>query len=205
MKGIHNEEMRREAAYDFKNNVQHIHEWFRHNVRASQQSHQKVKIISNVLFNEAFATFDWAQKVLPQEHRESQSSCFGKSGMSLLIGSLLWKEKGIVSSNGDAPNDNFGISNNAVFTQSHILVLTTATQCELDTLSASEIILRQFKEDNPFIGAIYKRTDNASNFSSNSTPEVEKLICDQVSCIPQHYLQVSFSFKARNSFDYTRL
>ena len=206
IKGIHNEELRREVAYDFENNVQHIHEWFRHNVRASQQSHQKVKIISNMLFNEAFATFDRAQKVLPREHREGQSSYFGKSGMSLLIGSFLWKEKGIVSSNGDAPNDNFGISNNAVFrTQSYILALTTATQCELDTLSASEIILRQFKEDNPFIDAIYKRTDNASNFSSNSTPEVEKLICDQVSCIPQHYLQVSFSFKARNSFDYTRL
>ena len=161
-----------------------------------------------MLFNEAFATFDWTQKVLPHEHREGQSSYFGKSGMPLLIGSFLWKEKSIVSSNDDAPNDNFGISNNAVFrTQSYmyILALTTATQSELDTLSASEIILRQFKEDNPFIDAIYKRTDNASNFSSNSTPEAEKLICDQVSCIRQLYLQVSFSFKARNSFGYMRL
>ena len=98
------------------------------------------------------------------------------------------------------------MSNNAVFrTQSYILALITATQSELDTLSASEIILRQLKEDNSFVDAIYKRTDNASNFSSNSTPEAEKLICDQVSCIPQLYFQVSFSFKAKNSFDYTRL
>ena len=201
IKGIHDEELRREVAYDFENSVQHIHEWFRHNVRASQQSHQKVKIISSMLFNEAFATFDWAQKVLPQEHREGQSSYFGKSGMSLLIGSFLWKEKGIVSSNGDTPNEKSAV----LRTQSYILALTTATQSELDTLSASEIILRQFKEDNPFIDAMYKRTDNASNFSSNSTPEVEKLICDRVSYIPQLYLQVSFSFKARNSVDYARL
>ncbi|CAF4033781.1 unnamed protein product [Rotaria sp. Silwood1] len=34
--------------------------------------------------------------------------------------------------------------------------------------------------NNPFTDAIYKRTDNASNFSSNSTPEAEKLICDRL-------------------------
>ena len=76
--GIHNEELRREIAYDFENTVLHIHGWFRHNVRASQQSHRKIKIISNMLFNEAFAAFDWSQKVLSQEHREGQSSYFGK-------------------------------------------------------------------------------------------------------------------------------
>ncbi|CAF4362249.1 unnamed protein product, partial [Rotaria sp. Silwood2] len=178
---IHNQDLRREVAYDFENSVQHIHEWFRHNVRAAQQNHEKVKIISDMRFNEVFATFDWAQKVLPQEHREGQSSYFGKSGMSLLIGSFLWKEKSIASSNCEVSNDNLGTSNNAIFhTQSYILALTTAAQSELDTLSASEIILRQFMEDNPFMDAIYKRTDNASNFSSNSTPEAEKLICDRL-------------------------
>ena len=142
-------------------------------------------------FNEAFATFDWAQKVLPQEHREGQSKYFGKSGMSLLIGSFLWKDKNIASLNHEVANDDSDTSNNSLFrTQTYILALTTATQSELDTLSASEIILKQFKEDNTFIDPIYKRNDNASNFSSNSTPEVEKLICDQVSCVSQFYLEV---------------
>ena len=142
-------------------------------------------------FNEAFAIFDWAQKVLPQEHREGQSRYFGKSGMSLLIGSFLWKGKNIASSSHEVANDDSGTSNSSVFrTQTYILAVTTATQSELDTLSASEIILKQFKRDNPFIDAIYKRTDNASNFSSNSTPEVEKLICDQVNRFSQFYLEV---------------
>ena len=183
--------MKREVAYDFDNSVQHIHEWFRHNVRAAQQNHEKVRIISNMLFNEAFATFDWAQKVLPQEHREGQSRYFGKSGMSLLIGSFLWKAKNIALSNHEVANDASGTSNNSVFrTQTYILALTTATQSELDILSASELILKQFKEDNPFIDAIYKHTDNASNFSSDSIPEVEKLICDQVSRFSQFYLEI---------------
>ena len=159
--------------------VQHIHEWFRHNIRAAQQNHEKVRIICNMPFNEVFTIFDWAQKVLPQEHREGQSSYFGKSSMSLLIESFLWKDKNIASSNHEVVNDISGTSNNSVFrTQTYILALTIATQSGLDTLSASEIILKQFKEDNPFMNAIYKRTDKAINFSSNSTPEVEKLICD---------------------------
>ena len=61
IKHIHNEELKREAAYDFDNSVQHIHEWFRHNVRAAQQNHEKVRIICNMPFNVAFATFDWAR------------------------------------------------------------------------------------------------------------------------------------------------
>ena len=111
--------------------------------------------------------------------------------MSLLIGSFLWKDKNIASSNHEVANNGSGSSNNSVLrTQTYILALTIATQSELDTLSASEIILKQFKEDNPFIDAIYKRADNASNFSSNSTTEIEKFICDQVSCFSQFYLEV---------------
>ena len=155
IKHIHNKDLKREVAYDFDNSVQHIYEWFQHNVRAAQQNYEKVKIISNMPFNEAFATFDWAQKVLPQEHRAGQSRYFGKSGMSLLIGSFLWKAKNIASSNHEVANDDSGISNNSVFRmKTYILALTTATQSELDTLSANELILKQFMEDNSFIDAI---------------------------------------------------
>ena len=62
IKHIHNEELRREPAYDFDNSVQYIHEWFRHNVKAAQQNHGKVRIISSMPFDEALAIFDWAQK-----------------------------------------------------------------------------------------------------------------------------------------------
>ena len=36
VKKICNEELRRETSYDFENSAQHIHEWFRHNIRAAQ-------------------------------------------------------------------------------------------------------------------------------------------------------------------------
>ena len=182
IKKIPNDDLRREIIYDFENSIQHIHEWFRHNIRAARQNQEKISIISNMTTNEAFATFDWSQKVLPQEHREGQSTYFGKSGMSLLVGSFVWNDTNTTSYTGIIPFNNTGATPKSYFrTQSYILALTSAAQTELDTLSASEIILRQFKEDNPNIDTIYKRTDNASNFSANSTPEIEKVICDQVS------------------------
>jgi len=100
IKKISDNELKRETIYDFENSTQHIHEWFRHNIRAAQQDQVKVSIISNMSANKAFATFDWAQKVLPQEHREGQSAYFGKSGMSLLIGSFVWNDTNIILSTG---------------------------------------------------------------------------------------------------------
>ena len=102
--------------------------------------------------------------------------------MSLLVGSFVWNRGHIASFiSTTAPNNAGAVPNPLFCTESYILALTSAAQTELDTLSASEIILKQFKEDNPRINTIYKRTDNASNFSSNATPEIEKLICDRVS------------------------
>ena len=75
---ISQEEIKRETQYDFENAAQHIIEWSRHNLRAAQQNTAKNKIISEMKSDEAFCTFDWGQKILPQEYRENQSTYFGK-------------------------------------------------------------------------------------------------------------------------------
>ncbi|CAF1229890.1 unnamed protein product [Didymodactylos carnosus] len=49
-----------------------------------------------------------------------------------------------------------------------------------DSLSTGELILKQFKENRPHITKLYRRTDNASNFSSHSTPEGERVICEKL-------------------------
>ena len=124
---ISDEELRRETSYDFENSTQYIHEWFRHNIRAAQQNKEKVNIISNMTSSEAFATFDWAQKVLPQEHREGRGTCYGKSGMSLLVGSFVWNRGHIASSISTiAPNNAGAVPNSLFCTESYILALTSA-------------------------------------------------------------------------------
>lgn len=176
---ISDQDLRTEAAYDFENAVEHIIEWFRHNIRAAQQDSAKTRILSEMGNDEAFCTFDWGQKILPQEYREPQQKYFGKKGMSVLVGSFIWKN--------EAPSLNTSRTTiDTQFTstfssQSYILALTTAVQTELDTLSGGELILKQFKSDFPHINKLHKRTDNAGNFSSHATPEAERLICETVS------------------------
>ena len=66
-------------------------------------------------------------------------------------------------------------------TESYTVRLTNASQAEIDTLSAGEIILKQFQADYSHIKALHKRTDNAGNFSSHGTPEAERVTYQRVS------------------------
>ncbi|CAF3400174.1 unnamed protein product [Rotaria sp. Silwood2] len=128
--------------------------------------------------DEAFCTFDWGQKILPQEHREGQSAYFGKKGMSVLVGSFVWKDS--TQRLASTATTTTSLSPPTYSTESYIVAITNAAQTELDTLSAGEIITKQFKIDYPHIKKLHKRTDNAGNFSSHATPEVEKLICERL-------------------------
>ena len=174
-------DLRTEVKYDFENSSEHMMEWSRHNIRSAQQDHAKTKIISEMEIDEAFCTFDWDQKISPQEYRESQKKYFGKKRMSVFIGSLVWKNKSktpVVDTVTTTTSSTYHFS-----THSYILTLTSASQTKIDTVSAGEIILRQFQADFPHIKELHKRTDNAGNFPSHSTPKVERVICQKVSLL----------------------
>lgn len=172
-------DIERETRFDFENASEHIVEWSRHNIRAARQDAEKKSVISKMDEDEAFCTFDWGQKILPQEHREAQSAYFGKKGMSVLVGSFVWKDP--VPRLTSTATTTTSLSPPTYSTESYIVAITDAAQTELDTLSAGEIITKQFKTDHPHIKKLHKRTDNAGNFSSHSTPEAEKVICERVS------------------------
>ncbi|CAF2913332.1 unnamed protein product, partial [Rotaria sp. Silwood2] len=97
--------------------------------------------------DDALCTFDWDQKILPEEHREPQSAYFGKKGMSVLVGSFAWKDpvprlaRTTITTPSHSPP--------TYSTESYIGAITDAAQTELDTLSAGEIITKQFKTDHP--------------------------------------------------------
>ena len=176
---ITDKDIQREVRFDFENASEHITEWSRHNLRAARQDAEKKTIISQMDKDEAFCTFDWGQKILPQKYREPQSTYFGKKGMSVLVGSFVWKDQAprlarAAITTTDLPPHTYS-------TESYIVAITDAAQTEVDTLSAGEIITKQFKTDHPHITKLHKRTDNAGNFSSHSTPEAEKVICERVS------------------------
>lgn len=88
---INDEEVRDELLYDFQLAWDKVFQLMAHRVRAAQQERQKEKYLDNMDESTALLTIDWSQKVLPQQFREGQSAYFGKRGMSLLVGSFVFK------------------------------------------------------------------------------------------------------------------
>jgi hypothetical protein len=165
-------EDRQEFYYDFHNSIESVIELFRHILRGVCQNKEKTRIINNLTSNSTFAVFDWGQKIIPKYFREPQSSYFGKKGLSILVGSFVVRNNQTTTTS---------ISNNSFVTSTYIVALTVANQNDQDTLTATQLIIQKFKEDYSHIKYIYKRSDNASNFSSHSTAEAEYIICKRVS------------------------
>ncbi|CAF2059693.1 unnamed protein product [Rotaria magnacalcarata] len=155
---ITDKDIAQEARFDFENASEHIVEWSRHNLRAARQDAEKKSIVSQMNNDDAFCTFD--------------------RGMSVLVGSFVWKDSTTKLSN--TATTTTSLSPPTYSTESYIVAITDAAQTELDTLSAGEIITKQFKTDYPHIKKLHKRTDNAGNFSSHATPEVGKLIGERL-------------------------
>ena len=65
---IVDKDIEREAKFDFENASERIIEWSRHNLRAARQDAEKKLTISQMDEDEAFCTFDWGQKILPEKH-----------------------------------------------------------------------------------------------------------------------------------------
>ena len=129
--------------------------------------------------NEAFCTFDWRQKFCLRSIEKLKVRTLAKKAMSVLVGSFVWKDSTTKLAN--TATITTSLSHSSYCTESYIVAITDAAQTEVDTLSAGEIITKQFRMDHPHIKKLHKRTDNAGNFSSHATPEVEQLICERVS------------------------
>ena len=82
--------------------------------------------------------------------------------MSVLVGSFVWKNPLLLPAT--TITNTITVSAPTFSTESYILAFTNAAQTELDSLSAGEIITKQFKVDHPRISKLHKRTDNAGNF-----------------------------------------
>jgi len=93
--------------------------------------------------DEAFGTFDWAQKIVPQEYREAQSKYFGKSAMSILVGSFVWKDPlPSLATAANTTTTTTSLSPPNYSAESYIVALNHITQTELGSLSAGEIVTK---------------------------------------------------------------
>ena len=79
IEGITDKDIHRKAEFDFENASEHIIEWLRYNLRATRQDAENKSITLQMGDDEIFCTFDWDQKLLPQEYHEIQSKSFRKT------------------------------------------------------------------------------------------------------------------------------
>ena len=92
IQNIADKEIAQEAKFDFENASEHIIEWLRHNLRAARQDCEKKFIISQMEEDEAFCTFDWGQKFCLRNIEKLKVHTLAKKGMSVLVGSFVWKD-----------------------------------------------------------------------------------------------------------------
>ena len=121
---ITDKKITQEAKFAFENASEHIIEWLRHNLRAARQDCEKKFIVSQMEGDETFCTFDWGQKILPQEYRVAQSAYFGKKGMSVLVDSFVWKDSTVNLANTAATTTSLSLP--LYCTESYIVAITDA-------------------------------------------------------------------------------
>ena len=92
------------------------------------------------------------------EFRESQSSYFGKKGMTLYCDVFLLKENGTV--------------------KKHIAVYRSNQDIK-DSLCLSDYIVREFSKDFPDVKELYCKSGNAGCYHGKSYPESIYKICTQ--------------------------
>ncbi|CAF3891598.1 unnamed protein product, partial [Rotaria sp. Silwood1] len=178
-------EYRQEFSYDFHNASESIVELFRHVLRGVCQNNEKTKIIKNLSSDSTFAIFDWGQKIIPQRYREPQrdkpnndstatlndltttfnhlTTSFNNSTASFNNSAASFNNSTASFNNSTATfnNSTATIADSNYIPTTYIVALTFANQNDLDTVSATQLIIEKFYEDHSHIKYVFKRSDNA--------------------------------------------
>jgi hypothetical protein len=130
-----NDETKADLIYEYNRAKDSINEQCRHIIRSVQQTAAKANDIKNLDEETAYMTIDWAQKVLPQEFREGQSSYYGKFGMSVLVGTFTSKDQNEKDITKSIPRINIRMTLPSLLINKQKGLATSGTYCtaEYDT------------------------------------------------------------------------
>ena len=148
-----------DKIYDVKNSIDNIISYIKHQVRDSQQSKAKSSAFQSLDSNTGLWLKDYAQKVLPDKHREGQKDYFGKKGMTVHIDVLFVKRL------------------TTIIKHVYYTVVYRCDQNMEDTFCISENVLKEIKKDVPEIDTLFIKSDNAGCYHGNYSAEINHLIC----------------------------
>ena len=150
-----------ENVYDMEQAVAAVFEYVQHQMRDSQQKKAKTTCLDDMNDVSAFWLRDFAQKILPMKYREGQREYFGKKGMSLHIDIFFKKDKGVLVKS---------------------VYLTAVYRCDQDmkaTLNIADVVLKEYKKDEPNVSALYVKSDNAGCYHGSLIPAATFKLCNE--------------------------
>ena len=150
-----------DTMYDIDIAIKDIIDYIKHLMRDCQQKKAKTHAFNSLDNETAFWLKDFCQKVIPTRFREGQKEYFGKKGMSLHVDVIFTKK------------------NNVLCKKVYFTALYRCDQGLADTLAIANLVIDQFKIDEPGITKIFAKSDNASSYHGNYIMEALHHLCKE--------------------------
>ena len=138
-----------DLMYIYKQSAQAIELWKAHQLRSVVQDQARTTCLDSLDHSAILVTQDWAMKFLPMKYRESQTSWFGKRGISWHISVVVRKVEGKFQS------------------QSFVHIVENCSQDTSAVVRILEHTLCTVKTDHPEITTAYIRQDNAGCYHNS--------------------------------------
>lgn len=152
------------VLYKTTDAIESILEWKRHQLRTVYLDREKQKVVEDLSQDTVFITLDWAMKFLPTRGREEQTSWFGKRGISWHI------SVAIIRVRDPATATSWASVKSGYFSRTFVHVFDEQTK--QDSTAVTGIILhmlKEIKQEAPFITKCIIRSDNAGCYHGSQT------------------------------------
>jgi hypothetical protein len=147
-----------------------IDAWKCHLLRAVNQDLCRQEILGTLANNSVYIYMDWAMKWLPEKYRESQSSFFGKRGLSWHISVVVRMNEQSIPSPEEPIGDNASTENENAY--SYLIFVHVFDHCVQDSEAVVSIlrdVLIRTKRVDSSIKNAFIRSDNAGCYHSAQT------------------------------------
>ena len=159
-----------DMKYDVDIAVTSIIEFIKHKIRDAQQKIAKAAAFDVISYTVAFWLKDFAQKILPCKYREGMKEYFGKKGMTMHVDVFVLR-----NSNGELKK------------HVYLTLIYQSDQGTAAVISIADVVLNQFRKDEPLITTLFAKSDNAGCYSGNYQAESMHELCKSKAMLLSRY------------------
>lgn len=155
-------DIKEEISYDIKSASSNISAWKSHCIRSVHQEQARQDKLSQLKPNQALIVLDWAMKLIPIRHRETQADFFGKKGISWHVSCV------IVLSDNEEISDIPTCTNTKFDVLTFVHILQNGTQGWFSVAHILKDLCHNIHCHLPAVTEVYMKSDNAGCYHSSS-------------------------------------